>query len=217
MAITAAGMRAVRSAAALVGVLPRARVHIRDGERTVVTVSRTPVREGGGGFVLPPCAFRSAVADAYRLYQHGARFQFLDLPVDREPAIDVGLPAGDMVLPGGIYRVRVCGDRQLFLFLTGLGVAAADHAVTTAIAGSEPDGDVFDQLDPQGMIDGRIGFHGDPAAELTVVHALAATADAEGAARVVTRLLEICAAAEMVADIEAIPPASRERFERGGR
>lgn len=200
--VTAEGMRAFRSAATLVDVLPRVRIQVNDGSRTLMTVSHALGSEKGGGMVMAPCPFRVAVAHAYhRMRCHHARFRFLDLPEDSEPSIHIGLPAGDQVLPGFIYRARAANDHHLFLFLSELTPSGCSQAVAGAV-------DATVDPDPIGFRR-RIGFHHDRLTELTVVHTLAADRDRHAAGELMSRLLEICVTAEVVADIETVPPSAR--------
>jgi hypothetical protein len=62
---------------------------------------------------LTPCAFRGAVGDAHRRHVQGVRLGLRGMA--GEPAIDIGVPRGGRILPGGIYRVP-CEGRWLHAF-----------------------------------------------------------------------------------------------------
>ena len=201
--VTDTGMLALRSAATLVDVLPRVRVQINDGDRVLLTVSRTVVPQKEGGMVVSPCSLRSAVGHAYhRMCCHGVQFQFLDLPDHSEPSIHVGLPAGDLVLPGFIYRVRAANDHYLFLFMSDMGPGDCHEAVAGTV-------DAATDSDPIGFRR-RVGFHHDNLTDLTVVHTLAAQRDRYAAAQLMERLLGICVTADMVSDLQRVPPPSQD-------
>lgn len=202
--MTTAGMRAFRAAATLVDVVPAVRIRIRDGDRHLCSVSAAPGREEGPLPSLPPCAFRAAVGQAWRLHRRGTRLRFLGMDVDGEPAVDVGLPAGHVVLPGQIYRLRAHDHRFLFCFLTELDPAETARAVAGSLTTERCDGR------PAGGRPGpgarRVGFHADRVTELTAVHTLCAAADVRPVAVLMTRLLEVCVAAEAIAELEAAAP-----------
>ena len=208
MAATNYGMRAFRAAATLADVVPTARIGIRDGQRQICVVSQGRPETGDGENWLPPRAFRAAVGRAYRTHLQGIRLRFVGMAPEDEPAIDVGLRTGDVVLPGQIYRVRSGDERFLFLFMTELDVAHSERVVTDAMATSKRCDERDDRTGPT-VTARRVGFHADGLTELTVVHTMSTIEDAEAAGRIMARLLEVCVAAEAIAEVESVAPSPR--------
>jgi len=121
--------------------------------------------------IVPACAFHRSVAAAFERVRNGEHLAFLGLAPDEDPAIDVGLPVGDRSYPGGIVRVRH-DDQWLHVVGTTLGLTACRAALAAG-----PDHVSFDAPAP-GRVDGepvtdavRLGFHWDPATEVTLLHA----------------------------------------------
>jgi hypothetical protein len=136
------------------------------------------------------------------MHLQGARLCFLEMVPGEEPAIDIGLCTGDAVLPGQIYRIHSGDGRYLFLFMTELDVEHSERAVSGALATSKRcDGD-DDGAGPRASAR-RVGFHPDGVTDLTVVHTMSTVEDAASAARVMIRLLEVCVAAEAIAEVES--------------
>lgn len=205
MAMTTAGLRAFRAAATLADVVPTVRIRIRDGDRHLCSVSTTPGAEEGPLPSLLPCAFRTAVGQAWRLHRQGTRLRFLGMDVEGEPAVDIGLPTGGVVLPGQIYRFPAHDDRYLFCFMTELDVPGAERAVSESLATARRcDGQPAGGPPAHGAR--RVGFHADPVTELTAVHALCTADDQDAAAILMARLLEVCVAAEAIAELETAVP-----------
>jgi hypothetical protein len=205
--MTTAGMRAFRAAATLADVAPGVRIRIRDGERFLCAVSSTDADEPGAT-ALAPCSFRCAVGQAYRLHRQGTHLRFLGMDADGEPAVDVGLRPGDVVLPGQIYRFHLRDERFLFCFMTELDVPNAEAAVSGALSTTKRC-DGLTSGETPGYAARRVGFHADPVTELTAVHTFCRDGDEDGAGRLMSRLLEVCVAAEAIAELESM--TSRQR------
>ncbi|HVX21007.1 MAG TPA: hypothetical protein VHB02_06650 [Acidimicrobiales bacterium] len=212
MALTTAGLRAFREAATLADLIPTLRIRVRDGERPVCVVTGTPDPSDGTPSV-PLCAFRRGVGHAYRQHRMGTRMQFLDVPADREPSIDIGLPAGDATLPGQIYRIGTHDGGYLLLFVTELDPVAAREAMDQALAAAatchrgtgcpaQPAGE------PRRVR--RIGLHADEVTGLTAVHTICDPGEVDRAVAAMTRMLEVCVATEAIADLAAATAAASE-------
>jgi hypothetical protein len=167
------GMSALRQGAALVRAVPQVRLRLRDGDRTLLDVGRPPMPDTGSRQVSP-CAFHGAVARAHDLRAAGIRLRFLSLPPGVDPAVDVGVPPADEVLPGGIVRAAMAG-----VWVFALPVAG-----------------------PVPALDGDVGLHVDAAVDVTVVHAEAPLGD-RAAARRAQAAVEAAAARCAVAELEA--------------
>jgi hypothetical protein len=111
--VTPLGIANLRLAATLVHAVPGLRARLRCADRPVADVGPpTDADEDADDLVhITPCAFRAAVGEVHRNPGAG------DLPsLGFDPAIDIGLPPGGRVLPGGLYRVP-CGARWLHAFV----------------------------------------------------------------------------------------------------
>lgn len=170
----------MRLAATLAHALPGVRLRLRDGDATLLEVARPPLPPG---HVVGPCAFRNAVARAHHQLVAGVRLQFLGLAEGRAPTIDVGVRAGDRILPGGIYRVAV-DDAQVHAFATTL----APRVCRSIIASRSPD-----------AADLRV--HHDAATDVTLVHDVRHLAGGEGAPAALEDVLAGCIADEIAADL----------------
>ncbi len=129
------GLAALRVAATLVHAVPRLRARIRHGAQVLVDVRPSPLvgaDQTDEPLRLTPCAFRGAVAQAWRQHEAGHRLSFLGLPAGVVPAIDVGTPPGGTARPGGLYRVPL-EDRWLWAFATTLDAPAAFNAGRTVV------------------------------------------------------------------------------------
>lgn len=98
-----AALAALREAAALVHAAPALRVRLRDGDRVLATVAAPSPLDAPPPRWLTPCAFRSAVGDAWALVRAG-RPVGLTGCLGPEPAIDVGVPGGGATHPLGVHR-----------------------------------------------------------------------------------------------------------------
>lgn len=156
--ISTAGLDALRRAATLVAALPSARLKVRDGDGVFLEVRRPPFPEcGNGRVVLPPCAFRKAVGRAHHWSQAGQRLAFMGLPEGQDPAVDIGLPVGDSVLAGDVYRVRLDGS-WVHVFATTLEPSAVRRSLADHTGGG-------------------LGVRHDPLTEVTLVEAACAEGD----------------------------------------
>ncbi len=183
------GMAALRNAAALVHAVPQVRLRLRHGDEVLLDVGWPPF-EATGPRQVAACAFHGAVARAHAQVRAGVQLRFLSLPEGVDPAVDVGVPAPDQVLPGGIVRVALGGLRV--------------HAVAIA----RPLDECVDALGADGA---GLGFHHDEAVEVTVVHAQSELGDRAAADRA-RDLVEGAAARIAVAGLEDLlrtAPATR--------
>lgn len=187
--------RAMRIAASVAVAAPGIRLLIRDGKRHLLTVVAPPFPDVDHP-VVPPCAFRSAVARGRTIVEQGHRLSFLDLPGGNEPVIEVDLPSGDRALPGGIYRIG--HDRcWSHLFPTDLDLDATKAAAADGSPSIPVDG-------PAGSRGTRVGFHHDAATAITLVHTTCDAGDV-GAARRQVEVLEAvlarCVTAELLSEV----------------
>lgn len=163
---------ALRRAATLAHAVPPIRVRVCHEGHILLDISRehghgddgppaSVERDGDGTLRLPPCAFRVAVGRAHQLRSDGRTMAFLGLPAGTSPQVEVGLPCGGEAWPGGIYQV-LDGRRWLYLFATTLPVGRCRPLLDTSggLPGVHPSA--------EGSV--RIGFHGDEATEITLVH-----------------------------------------------
>lgn len=174
------GMAAMRIAATLAHALPSLRLRIRRGDTTLLEVAQPA---GPAGRVIGACAFRRAVARAHEQSKTGLRLTFMGLAPDEEPAIDIGVRAGDITLPGGIVRVAA-GDNTVHGFATTLPARRCR--------------DVLEGLPDTGRV---VRLHRDAATEVTFVHTVIPNADAPPDGAHLTEALEALFADEVVADI----------------
>jgi hypothetical protein len=200
MGMTTEGMRAFRAAATLADVVPTVRIRVRDKDRHLFSVSATAMTAEGPLPALPLCAFRSAVGRAHRLQQKGKRLGLLGVDAEEEPAVDIGLPGRDAVLPGQIYRFQALDGRFLFCFMTDLDVGAAKEAMAASDVPTIRPAECVGN-GPADREARRVGFHADPVTELTVVHSLCRPGDEGPVALLMGRLLELCVAAEIIAEV----------------
>lgn len=108
--MTGAGLAALRIAATLAHLLPGFRVRLGAGDRTLLQVADRSA--GATGPAMGPCEFRQAVACAHEHLKARGRVGFMGLPEGVDPTVDIGVRAGDLALPGGMYRVAV-GDESV--------------------------------------------------------------------------------------------------------
>lgn len=101
-------LAALRNGAALVHLLPQARLRLRSVTGPLLDVARPPWTEEGTPLVSPD-AFRDAVAAEHAQRRLGDVRRLLHLPAAVELAVDLGLPRNDRVLPGGIVRAMLGG------------------------------------------------------------------------------------------------------------
>lgn len=175
-----AGMAAMRMAATLAHALPSLRLRIRHRDTDLVEVAH-PAEAAGPA--IGACAFRRAVTCAHEQSKAGVRLSFMGLAADEEPAIDIGVRAGDAALPGGIVRVAV-GDSTVHGFATML---PARHCR-----------DVLRRLPDTGHV---VRLHHDAATEVTFVHTVTPTADALPDGAHLAAALEALLADEVVLEL----------------
>ncbi len=160
--MTPAGMAVMRIAATLTHALPALRVRIRHRGETLIHVVGHPAEADGPA--IGACAFRWAVVRAHEQSKSGIRLAFMGVPVGEEPAVDIGVCAGDAALPGGIYRVTI-GEETIHGFATTL----PPRRCRDVLAGLPDSGHV-------------VRLHHDAGTEVTFVHtvtpAVGAPADA---------------------------------------
>lgn len=175
-----AGIAAMRIAATLAHALPSLRLRIRHGDTTLVEVAHPAVATGPA---IGACAFRRAVAGAHEQAKAGVRLSFMGLAADEEPAIDIGVRAGDATLPGGIVRVEV-GGTTVHGFATTL---PARHCR-----------EVLEGLPDTGYV---VRLHHDVATEVTFVHTVTPIADAPLDGAHLAAALEALLAVEVVHEL----------------
>lgn len=104
--ISERAMVALRCAAAVAHVTPRVAVQLRSGGEVVGRVGQPPFPDDGK-LELSPCAFRSAVSRAYPRHRAGEKLGFVGLAPCADLQVDLGVPAGDELLAGGIVRTSM--------------------------------------------------------------------------------------------------------------
>lgn len=191
-----ADLRALRFAATLAEVAPSIRLRLRHGGRAVLRVARRDEEPWSEVPCCHPDAFRAGVARGYRARLVGAPTGVLEV-LAGTPAIDVGLEPGDEALPGGIFRLRT-DDQHLHLFLTTLPPSACQRALDASLGDHVVDGPAVELACGSW---GPVGLHWDACTEVTVVHTFAHVDDVDGAHAAMTRLLEVVAVAEALAEL----------------
>jgi hypothetical protein len=114
--LSTSALSALRVAATLVHSVPGLVGRLRSGPVVVADIGHGLDDTGDEPAVAPwltPCAFRTAVIDAHQRHVRGVRLGIRGVAGD--PAIDIGVPRGGQVFPGGIYRVP-CEGRWLYAF-----------------------------------------------------------------------------------------------------
>ena len=195
--ISGPGFAALRVASTLAHIVPGLRVRLRDGDEVRAVVARSRPDDAAEGrdpvAHLSPCGFRKAVVEASLLHRSGRSLALLDL--ERDPAIDIGVPADGRSWPGGIYRVPL-EQRWLYAFATTLE-AEACHEV------GRP---VVDAAGPLPEIE-ALGMRGDPDTGVTVLYAETATSltplDELRVRTLLEELLACFTAEELVRDLHA--------------
>jgi hypothetical protein len=141
----------------------------------------------------------------------GKAVAFVGLPVGGDPSIHIGLPTGDLTLPGGIWRISH-HDHWTHLFATTLSLADAMAATGDESHPSPPPASW-----PGAQV--RVGFHHDELTAVTLVHVTGPAGDLDAAARdldvleatlargVTTDLLDDLADPGRPPDSRARPPA----------
>jgi len=173
-------MTALRCAAGLVRAVPHTRVRIRHGARVLLDVRRGPLADDRVPQV-PPCVFHHAVTRAYAHHRAGRQLRFLDLPGSAVPAIDIGVPDGDVVLPGGVVRV---GMGPIWVHLVPIARPVEDCEAVLGEAGLR-----------------GLGFHADSELDVTLLHAGSPEGD-QCRARVAREIVESAVARCTVAQLE---------------
>jgi hypothetical protein len=153
-------------------------VRIRHVERVVLEVARPPFPEESTSRWLPPCAFRAAVATAWRRHQAGEAQRFASLPLHTDPAIDVGVPPGGRTKAGGIYELPWDGG-TLHAFATTVdpGLCRRTAAAT------------------------EVGYHTDPATDVSLFHVLAEEREQAAAVDLMEGVLARLATEELLAGL----------------
>jgi len=114
--ISGSTLASLRMAAVLAYRLPLS-VRIGAGDAPMIEVSRPPTEPDPRARWLPPCAFRGAVVEAWRMYREGRHLAFCGLEDDTAVEVDVDVPSGGSPWGGGIYGVP-WGDDLLLAFAT---------------------------------------------------------------------------------------------------
>lgn len=174
-------MAAIRIAATLAHSLPTVRVRVRHRGETLFDVVGHPA--GANGPAIGACAFRRAVACAHEQSKRGIRVALMGVPVGEEPAVDIGVRAGDAALPGGVYRVTI-GEETVHGFATTLSPRRCR--------------DVLEGLPDTGHV---VRLHHDAATEVTFVHTVTPAVDAPPEAAHLAPALEALFADEVVREL----------------
>lgn len=156
--MTRQGMVGLRRAATVAHAFPGVRLRLREGERTLLEVSRGPTALRAS---LGPCAFRRMVARAHEELEAGRSVSFLGLAPGTDPVIDVGVRTGDLAHPDGLCRFAV-GEVDIHVFATLLSPrrcreVLADRSTSICRHPSATD---------------SARFHRDAATAITLVHAV---------------------------------------------
>jgi hypothetical protein len=196
--MTRPGMIGFRTAATLAHALPNICLRIRGEDRVLLEVVRPPWPPSPWP-VATPCSFHAAVARAYRCVTAGHRLSFLGMPEQVKLTIDVGLTAGNAVLPGDIYQLSVeRGVVHVFpstLEFRRCHDTLADWKPAEALAGKA------DEV--------HVGLHQDPATDITLVYVLSPGDEAALGQELTEELLadfSIAELAEKVAECASPPP-----------
>jgi hypothetical protein len=191
---------ALRSGAAVAHAVPGVRLRVEGGGRLLIEVAHhvepanTDVHR-----TMTPCAFRMAVAGARRHRQEGRRLQFIGLDADLDPSVSFGVrPSSDVVLPGGMLRVRY---HERWLHLLPLdGATEAIEAIDDLVA--EPyEGNGYEV---------GIAVHHDPELGIGLLHVTTDIYDDERSAAAIDALVT-AAARHAIEEFEAhLAPLTRE-------
>jgi hypothetical protein len=179
MSLSARGLAELRVAATLAHRLP-VRVRVRHVDHVVLEVARPPFASGATTRWLPPCAFRAAVGTAWRRHREGERQRFADLPLDTDPAIDVGVPPGGLTRAGGLYQLPWDGG-TLHAFASDVDPLLCKRAAAAV----------------------EVGYHTDPATDVSLFHVLAEAGEDAVAVELMEGLLARLATEELLAGLQA--------------
>jgi hypothetical protein len=160
--ISPQALGALRVAATLTHGLPGLRARVRLGGQVLFDVVATDRDEHPvdlGGRIISPCAFRRAVAHAYRDQAEGAVHPLLHLPAGADPIIDLTAPPTGVSRPGGLHRVPLT-DRWLW------ALAVTLDAPTAHLVGA----DLVDAAMPMDGVQ-TLGIRPDPATGVSVAFA----------------------------------------------
>ncbi len=173
-------MITLRNGAALVHLVPSLRLRLHAANRVVADIARPPFTDDEAP-QIPACLFHRAVAGAHARRSLGEQLRFMTVPDGVDPIVELGVPPGDLVLPGGIVRITLGPTRM--------------HLVPVA----RP-------LDQCLAVLGGLGLHGlgchyDPDVDITILHTPSPHGNDGRSAEALDRL-ERAAAACAVADLE---------------
>lgn len=181
----------LRVTAAVLAAVPMVHARVRYHDETLLEVRRPPLPEGREHPVLPPCAFHNSVARAHQGRKRGERLAFRGLPAGAEPAIDWTVAAGDLALPGSMFR---CSNSGSWWHIAA--VAMPLPAATAAALGAGEE-----------TVD--IRFHSDPHLDVTLMHISTEAGRVRESADAVDRLqtaIARCAVAELIDHVNATAP-----------
>lgn len=143
----------------------------------MIEVSRPPAEPDPRARWLPPCAFRGAVVDAWRMHRDGRHLSFCGLRDGAAVVVDVDVPTGGAAHPGGIYGVP-WGDQTLLAFAT-----TADAELSREVA------------NPLG-----VAVHTDGALDVNLLHVAAEVSDVPLAHELLVTTLARLSAEELMAE-----------------
>lgn len=153
-----------------------------DACEPMIEVSRPAAEPDPRARWLPPCAFRGAVVEAWRMYQEGRHLAFCGLDDDADVIVDIDVPPGGSPWPGGIYGVP-WGDDMLLAFTT-----TADGDLCREVAA------------PHG-----VSVHTDGALDVNLVHVTAAPGELPIALEHLVSVLARLAVEELLSETERGP------------
>jgi hypothetical protein len=188
---------ALRSGAAVAHAVPGVRLRVEGGGRLLIEVAHhVEPAPADDHRTMTPCAFRMAVVGARRHRQEGRRLQFIGLDADLDASVSYGVrPSSDLVLPGGMLRVRY-HERWLHLLPLDGTTEAIDDLVAEPYEGNG--------------YEVGIAVHHDPDLGIGLLHVTTDIHDDERSAAAVDALVT-AAARHAIVEFEAhLSPLRRE-------
>lgn len=186
------GIVTLRLAATVAHALPGVGLRLRNGNRTVLEVTRAPSCAPG---TMSPCAFRMTIAGAHRPTHATARLGSLTFMCGEDLALDIRVSGRDRIWPSSTYRIAI-GDGHVHGFATTLAPYHCRRLITRRAATVST---LFDLS--------AVRLHRDTATDVTLVHVVTPAAPAVGLRRALEDLLAHAVADEVVSDLaEAARP-----------
>lgn len=177
-------LTSLRMAAVLAYRLP---LSVRVGHSDpMIEVSRPPAEPDPRARWLPPCAFRGAVVEAWRMHQQGRQLAFCGLDEHADVHIDIEVPAGGAPWAGGIYGVP-WGNDMLLAFATTVDAERCR-----------------DIAEPAG-----VSVHTDGSLDVSLIHTTAAPGELPMALDQLVGILATLAVEELLTETERGPAGRR--------